>query len=311
MRPRSAGGLRVGPRPAEIFREGRVRLEGGPKAAGKAVEDRGGVALHEALGGVGERSPGGEVDVDLHARGRQPQLIGTRVVAAKPRAHHEHEVARPVERFDVRRLVEGAEGERVVFGHDATPAHARDDAGAEIREAPRARPGVARSAPQPEERPVRRGEARGEPVERHLVRRRRVHGPRGRGADRQRGGGHLDVGRDLDADRSARRGERRRHRLAQDVRAPAGIGHAERPLRNRGQHLELSLGLVDEAMAAAEVRRVDLPRQVEKGGLRRPGLDDRPRRVAAAGAGARDRDSEGIAGAGVTVRHVDRARFAP
>ena len=76
--------LRVGPRLAQIVREGRVRPEDAVETVGEAVEDSGGIAPHEAVGGIGEPPPGGGIDVDLLERGREREPVGVGVVAAKP-----------------------------------------------------------------------------------------------------------------------------------------------------------------------------------------------------------------------------------
>ena len=58
----------------------------------------------------------------------------------------------------------------MVFGHDAAPSNAGDDADPHAGETSRGSAGVAGTTAQPRQRPSSAGHPRGEPVERILVR---------------------------------------------------------------------------------------------------------------------------------------------
>ena len=301
--------LRRDARPAEVVGERRIRRECALDAIGKTLEDDRRIAVQEAFGRVGEPAVSRRIGVDVHAHRRQPQPVGTGFVAAKPRADDDHQVDRRVERFDVVGLVEGAERHRMVFGNDAAPPHARDDADAHAGKSSCRRACVTRAAAKPQERAPGGCQTPGERVQR--VRRRLLPGDGERPRIVRRVGlRRLNVGGDLDADRTSWRSQRGVRGFAQDRRALAGLSHLERGLRDCRQHLRLGPGFVDESVAPAEVRGVDLTGEVQERGFGRQCLDERAGGVAGTGAGAGDGDADGVAHPGMGIGHVHRARLA-
>ncbi len=271
-------------RGGEIGGEGRIDRQAPFEAVGQLGQHALRIAMHEqrvAIAAV----VGQRIGVDAVQRLRQRELVLQGFVAAQARADHQHRIAALVEPLHRAVHVEGAERGRMIFGQHAAPLHAGHHAEAQRHQAFHLGARMPRPAAEPQQRPARGGELLGQLRDtRAVVLARRHVGGGEIGGPLDQGG--LDVDRDLDPDRAARRGLRDAHGLAQRGQHGVDGAHAEGRLGDRVEHGQLVRRLVDVGEAPIQVGRFDLPGDVQQRGAGRERLDHRAGRVAGGRAGA-------------------------
>lgn len=283
-----------------------VRAHGGP---GQGGQDGGRVAVQGVVCRV-DPAECGRVHVYLDVGVGELQAVVCGLVGAEVGADGDEGVGVGQQCAGGRSGGEVADHEGVVLGNGPTPGVGGEQAGpGRLQQCEEFRSGTARTTAGPDQRAT--GAAQ------QLLSGGEFGGIRG--GSRSTGDclfgiilcRVLQIDRPLHAGGAAGHRECRRRSLTQDAPRITSGRDGGRVRRDRAQHAELVLGLVDEAPPAAQVRRLDLPGDVQDGRPGRQCLDQRTGGVARPRAGRGEGAADRAARPSVAVGRVDGGRLVP